>query len=141
MSSSNKKKYSSCGSTNEIDIKTNYVSMDSSILKHAREMGIDTQGNKEIEHAILKGFYVELEHGSQLGPDTNVTHDDIKMTIRIVLAHIKEFVDYYDRLDIMERRAKRYWKNPTGKDQQLKNEWKEIFKHTTPNAKYNKFKV
>ena len=54
------------------------------------------------------GMDVELEHGSH-DPQTNVTDDDPIVTGKIALAHLKEFPDYYTRLEQMERDAERYW--------------------------------
>ena len=47
---------------------------------------------------------VEFEHGSH-DPQTDVTHDDPILTGKIALAHMKEFPDYYERLERMERDA------------------------------------
>lgn len=55
-----------------------------------------------------RGMNVELEHG-QRDPSTNVTNDDPLVTGKIALAHLKEFADYYDRLDKMEAEAERDW--------------------------------
>ena len=41
---------------------------------------------------------VELKHGSH-DPQTDVTHDDPILTGKIALAHMKEFPDYYERLE------------------------------------------
>jgi hypothetical protein len=54
------------------------------------------------------GMDVEFEHGSH-DPQTNVTGDDPVMTGKITLAHMKEFPDYYERLERMEAEADRYW--------------------------------
>lgn len=54
------------------------------------------------------GMDVELEHGAR-DPETNVTSDDIVMTGKIAWAHLKEFPDYYDRLEVMEEEAEAYW--------------------------------
>jgi hypothetical protein len=54
------------------------------------------------------GMDVEFEHGSH-DPQTNVTNDDPIVTGKIALAHMKEFPDYYTRLEQMEREAERYW--------------------------------
>lgn len=51
------------------------------------------------------GMNVELEHGLR-DPETNVTNNDLIMTGKIALAHLKEFPDYYDRLDEMEQKIK-----------------------------------
>lgn len=50
---------------------------------------------------FMKGLSVELEHGTEF-PDANVTHNHPVLTARIVLAHLKEGLDYYARLEIME---------------------------------------
>ena len=54
------------------------------------------------------GMDVELEHGSH-DPQTDVTHDDPILTGKIALAHMKEFPDYYERLERMEADAEREW--------------------------------
>lgn len=54
------------------------------------------------------GMDVELEHGSH-DPQTDVTGDDPILTGKIALAHMKEFPDYYERLERMEREAERDW--------------------------------
>jgi len=51
------------------------------------------------------GMDVEYEHGSH-DPQTDVTGDDPIVTGKIALAHLKEFPDYYERLELMERQAK-----------------------------------
>ena len=55
-----------------------------------------------------KGMEVELEHGSR-DSLTNVTNDDPLITGKIALAHLKEFPDYYDRLEKMEKEAEEFW--------------------------------
>ncbi len=53
---------------------------------------------------LRRGMEVELEHGSA-DPSTDVTGDDPLVTAKIALAHLREFPDYYDRLEVMERQA------------------------------------
>jgi hypothetical protein len=55
-----------------------------------------------------KGMEVELEHGRR-DPQTDVTGDDLVTTGKIAWAHLKEFPDYYDRLEQMEEEAEAYW--------------------------------
>jgi hypothetical protein len=55
------------------------------------------------------GLGVELEHGARDG-ETNVTNDDEIMTGKIAFAHMKEFPDYYERLEKMEKEAEDFWK-------------------------------
>ncbi len=54
------------------------------------------------------GLHVELEHGAR-DSQTNVTDDDIIMTGKIALAHLKEIPDYYTRLHKMEKVGEAYW--------------------------------
>jgi hypothetical protein len=55
-----------------------------------------------------RGVAVELEHGTR-DPETNVTGDDPVLTGKIAWAHLREFPDYYSRLDKMEAEADAYW--------------------------------
>ena len=52
------------------------------------------------------GMDVEYEHGVH-DPQTDVTGDDPVTTGKIALAHMKEFPDYYERLERMEQEAER----------------------------------
>jgi hypothetical protein len=54
------------------------------------------------------GMDVEFEHGGH-DPQTDVTGDDPILTGKITLAHMKEFPDYYERLERMEKEAEREW--------------------------------
>lgn len=51
--------------------------------------------------AFKQGLEVELEHGI-LFPDANVTNNHPLLTGMIVLAHLKEMLDYYVRLEVAE---------------------------------------
>jgi len=51
--------------------------------------------------AFKLGLEVELEHGVQF-PDANVTNNHPLLTGMIVLAHLKEMLDYYVRLEVAE---------------------------------------
>jgi hypothetical protein len=51
--------------------------------------------------AFRMGLEVELEHGTMFD-DANVTNNHPILTGVIVLAHMKETLDYYERLDIAE---------------------------------------
>jgi hypothetical protein len=53
---------------------------------------------------------VELEHGRH-DLVTNVTDDDPITTGKIALAHLREFADYYTRLERMEAEADDYWRS------------------------------
>jgi len=70
-------------------------------------LGIDwTQVDVE---QFRRGLEVELEHGTR-DPETNVTNDDLSLTGKIAWAHLKEYPDYYTRLDALEAEAETYWK-------------------------------
>jgi len=48
-----------------------------------------------------QGLEVELEHGTMY-EDANVTNNHPVLTGKIVLAHLKETIDYYKRLEVVE---------------------------------------
>jgi len=79
--------------------------------KAAKEIGDDLGINwNEVNiDEFTKGVNVELEHGTKY-PETNVTKNDRRLTGKIAWAHLKEFPDYYTRLDKLEKKAKEYWK-------------------------------
>ena len=70
------------------------------------EIGVDWE-RFDLEQFRV-GMDVEFEHGSH-DPQTDVTHDDPIVTGKIALAHMKEFRDYYERLERMEAEAERDW--------------------------------
>ncbi|WP_436794845.1 amino acid permease [Actinospongicola halichondriae] len=53
------------------------------------------------------GMQIELQHGRG-DPDTNITDDDLLTTGKIALAHLNEIPDYYTRLAVMTRAARRH---------------------------------
>lgn len=61
---------------------------------------LDVKGDIVLED-FQQGLEVELEHGTMYA-DTNVTNNHPLLTGRIVLAHFKESLDYYRRLDVIE---------------------------------------
>ena len=70
------------------------------------KLGIDWD---EIQLSEFRmGLGVELEHGSH-DPETNVTNNDEILTGKIALAHLREFPDYYTRLEKLEDEAEKYW--------------------------------
>lgn len=48
-----------------------------------------------------RGLEIELEHGVRFR-DANVTNNHPLLTGMIVLAHLKEMMDYYERLEVAE---------------------------------------
>ena len=68
------------------------------------ELGIDWDTSPFDVEQFHTGLEVELEHGAR-DPDTNVTGDDVLLTGKIALAHLRELPDYYTRLARMEAEA------------------------------------
>lgn len=64
---------------------------------------------------LITGVNIELEHGT-ISPKTNVTNDNLILTMKIALAHLNEFSDYYNKdygLPALERyleKRKNTWK-------------------------------
>ncbi|MBU0675058.1 MAG: hypothetical protein KJ950_10480 [Proteobacteria bacterium] len=50
---------------------------------------------------FIAGLVVELEHGTRFA-DANVTNNHPLLTGKIVLAHLKETMDYYERILVAE---------------------------------------
>jgi hypothetical protein len=59
----------------------------------AKRLGVDIE-LYDMEQLQL-GMAIELEHGSKMGDVSNITGDDVEMTLRIVLAHLQEDPQYY----------------------------------------------
>jgi len=76
--------------------------------KVGEELGINWDQVSPEEFTM--GINVEFEHGTRY-KETNITNDDKKMTGQIAWAHLKEFPDYYTRLEKMEKQAAQYWEN------------------------------
>jgi len=72
------------------------------------EIGIDWEASPFDVDQFREGLDVELEHGSH-DPQTNVSESDPIVTGKIALAHLKEFPDYYTRLERMESEAEEFW--------------------------------
>jgi hypothetical protein len=70
----------------------------------ASEIGVRFDEVAFDPESFRTGMDVELEHGRR-DPVTDVTHDDPVMTGKIAWAHLREFPDYYERLEAMEREA------------------------------------
>jgi hypothetical protein len=79
--------------------------------KDAKKIGDDLGINwNEVDlNEFTKGVNIEFEHGTKY-PETNVTKDDKILTGKIAWAHLKEFPDYFTRLEKLEKKAREYWK-------------------------------
>lgn len=69
------------------------------------EIGIDWEKVDFPPEQLQKGMEVEQEHGSKLGPKTDVGGDKLTTAARIAWAHLKEMGNYYTKLDKMEKSA------------------------------------
>ena len=62
---------------------------------------VNVQGMNIPLEAFRRGLEVELEHGTRF-EDANVTNNHPILTGKIVLAHLKETMDYYERIEVAE---------------------------------------
>ncbi|MEW5746334.1 MAG: DUF5661 family protein [Nitrospirota bacterium] len=62
---------------------------------------VNTDGMDIPLEDFRRGLEVELEHGTMF-KDANVTNNHPVLTGKIVLAHLKESMDYYKRLEVAE---------------------------------------
>ena len=62
---------------------------------------VNTEGMNVYAESFRRGLEVELEHGVRF-KDANVTNNHPLLTGKIVLAHLKETLDYYERLEVAE---------------------------------------
>jgi hypothetical protein len=62
---------------------------------------VNVAGMKIPLEDFIAGLEVELEHGTRF-QDANVTNNHPLLTGKIVLAHLKETMDYYRRLEVAE---------------------------------------
>jgi hypothetical protein len=65
------------------------------------QSGIGNEALAISAEAFKDGLEVELEHGVRF-PEANVTNNHPLLTGKIVLAHLKESLDYYVRLEVSE---------------------------------------
>jgi len=73
------------------------------LLEEARVIlsEVNTEGMNIDVESFRKGLEVELEHGVRF-KDANVTNNHPLLTGKIVLAHLKQTMDYYERLEVAE---------------------------------------
>jgi len=67
------------------------------IILHA----VNRENMKIPLETFIEGLAVELEHGTRFA-DANVTNNHPLLTGKIVLAHLKETMDYYLRIAVAE---------------------------------------
>ena len=79
--------------------------------KDSKKIGdnLDINWDEVDLNEFTKGVNIEFEHGTKF-PETNVTNNDKQMTGKVAWAHLKEFPDYFTRLEKLEKKAREYWK-------------------------------
>jgi len=82
------------------------------------KMNIDPEG-------FRKGLEVELEHGVRF-KDANVTNNHPIITAMIVIAHLKETLDYYALLDVAELEGDLLKAVTAGNATKTKKEYKKL---------------
>ena len=88
----------------ELDIRDWSSLTDAKVLPEEAELvlqKVNTEGMKIGLESFRVGLEVELEHGTRF-KDANVTNNHPILTGKIVLAHLKESLDYYERLEVAE---------------------------------------
>lgn len=88
----------------ELDVRDWTALSDAKVLPEEAKIilaEVNSEGmNVDIE-SFRVGLEVELEHGTRF-KDANVTNNHPILTGKIVLAHLKESLDYYERLEVAE---------------------------------------
>ena len=72
-----------------------------------------------------RGLEIELEHGLEF-PDANVTNNHPILTGKIVLAHLKEMLDYYTRLEVAELEGDMLKASRAGDEKKLAAYYKKL---------------
>ncbi|MBA4389688.1 MAG: hypothetical protein C0399_01965 [Syntrophus sp. (in: bacteria)] len=85
---------------------------------NAEKMKIDPEG-------FRKGLEVELEHGVRF-KDANITNNHPLVTGMIVIAHLKETLDYYKLLDVAELEGDLLKAIAAGNMAKVKKEYKKL---------------
>lgn len=81
------------------------------IFNIAKKLNIDF--SKFTFDELKNGIRIEMEHGL-INPKTNVTNNDLEKTMKIALAHLNEFPNYYNEeygLKVFEKMLEEKLKN------------------------------
>jgi len=89
------------------------------------------------EEWFQQGLEVELEHGLQF-PDANVTNNHPILTGKIVLAHLKEMLDYYLRLEVAELEGDLLKASKKGDAEKLARIYKKLITARTALSEWEK---
>ena len=89
-------------------------------LEEARivQKAIGAEAAEVSPEQFRRGLEIELEHGLQFS-DANVSNNHPLLTGRIVLAHLKEMLDYYLRLEVAELEGDMLKAHIAGNDEKL----------------------
>ena len=71
------------------------------------------------------GLEVELEHGTRF-TDANITNNHPILTGKIVIAHLKETMDYYKRIDVAEIEGDLLKAILSGNVEKIKSKYKKL---------------
>ena len=86
---------------------------------------VNTQKMKIDLEEFRRGMEVELEHGIRF-KDANVTNNHPVLTGMIVLAHLKESLDYYKLLEVAELEGDLLKAVAAGNIMKIRNEYKKL---------------
>jgi hypothetical protein len=86
---------------------------------------VNVEGMAIDVEAFRQGLEVELEHGLQF-KDANVTNNHPVLTGKIVLAHFKESMEYYYRLEVAELEGDLFKAASAGKAEKVKGYYKRL---------------
>jgi hypothetical protein len=86
---------------------------------------VNVEGMTIDVEAFRQGLEVELEHGLQF-KDANVTNNHPVLTGKIVLAHFKESMEYYYRLEVAELEGDLFKAASAGKAEKVKGYYKRL---------------
>ena len=96
-------------------------------VKEARTIlsAVNTEKMPIPPETFRRGLEVELEHGTRFN-DANVTSNHPVITGRIVLAHLKEMMDYYERLEVAELEGDLFKAVKAGNLEKVKKYYKKL---------------
>jgi hypothetical protein len=86
---------------------------------------VNVEGMAIDVEAFRQGLEVELEHGLQF-KDANVTNNHPVLTGKIVLAHFKESMEYYYRLEVAELEGDLFKATATGRAEKAKGYYQRL---------------
>ena len=81
-----------------------------------KKLGLDKLPKTFSMAALARGIEVEREHAGTLeelsywASGLDVDRDLDEFALMIALDHLREFPDYYERLEVMEKKARAFWK-------------------------------